>query len=175
MWLAGNKREFTHFASNNVEDDKLIHWEYQLTRKKPSAYEFDLDLRNNTHEHCTAWIAGYCEEIYLNKSTNNWIKENLGEYDGDPIEVELYIDNEKPLFYVQRMADSIGIKHLYTTPEIYGIHHRIKLGIWPFRKTTEKVILPEQISKELGRLPMRMFPEITEESGIVGISLKLKK
>lgn len=174
MWFTGTKREFTFTKSGKVEDRKVL-WEYMLTRKKPTGWEYDIDLGNGVHEHCTHWIASYCEDIYLNDSVSEWIEKNLGEmYDGQPIEVELYINEEKPVLYVQRMADAVGTKHLYTIPFVHNIRRYKRKGIWPFRRIIELVTAPVQISKDHGRLPMNMFPEITEESGIVGLAIRFK-
>lgn len=170
MWLSGEKRIFTHYNADLIADDTLTHWSFQITRKRPSPIYFSTDFFNSVHEDCHCWTAT-CSEIYLNKNAQEYIPKLIPGYSGDPIEVELVIDNENPLFYVQRIPDVKGVEHLYASDRVY-VAVSYTPGLWPFKKP--KKVETKQIPKDRGRLPMGMFPEITKDSGIVGISIKLK-
>jgi hypothetical protein len=74
----------------------------------------------------------------------------------DIVPVELVIDNDSPDMFIQRKGDNLFISN-----------DKVRIIKWSFKIITE-LKYPTRISPKL-------FPEVTEESGIVGVKIYEKK
>ena len=124
-----------------------------LYNRKPYKEKLSPDYEYAEHYHDKSRWYSLHDQSYPGKSTI----ERFPEIDHNSlVPVELVIDNNNPDLLIQRKKDNLFISG-YTVRMIKG--------------TGEEVI-------ELGypsRISPKLFPEVTEESGIVGVKIYEKK
>lgn len=143
----GYKNLFWLVKSTSIGSRELI-----LYNRKPykEMLPHDYIYAKNYHDESRWWSSH--SENYPNNET---IERFPGITHNDLIPVELIIDNDNPDMLIQRKKDNLFISS-GTTKYIKGGREVVELRY------------PTRISPKL-------FPEVTEESGIVGVKIYEKK
>ena len=127
--------------------------ELMVYNKKPKKIKYFLPEYQHEYDGGLFWHS-YHGYVCLNDRYDKRFSD-ITRYD-DPVAVTLVIDNENPDFYIQRYKDCLFISNRKSTCI------RFKNG---------KDVREEYVAHD-NRISNKLFPDITEDSGIVGVRLE---